>query len=265
MQHAKGELAIPAVPSRVVTCEGTMNLIALGFYPVGARNLDQDRRSYPEFADELGDIVDLGGQELDLEEVLALEPDLIIAGSPSYDDQYAQMTRIAPTVMEERAAVGTKHRWDQQLAYFAEVLGRDARAAELMDAFNARRDEFMAEMGERLGSTQISVMRVSDDSVKIFTKGSFSGGVLDRCGIRRPPQQDLDPAQTEDFTNGEDSEGYDISTERLREADADVIFLCVPVAGMPENDDEDDAATRANAEALTDNPLWEQLGARRSC
>lgn len=264
VQHALGEVEIPIRPKRLVTFEGTLNLVALGVIPIGARNMVQDEANHPEMRRQLTDIFDLGGQELDIEEVLALEPDLIIGTSPNRDDIYAQLSQIAPTVLYQDDALDRKHRWDEELLYFADVLGKEKEASELLVAYEARCAEFRSRMGERLETELVSVLRVSSSSTKIYTRGSFAGGVLQDAGLRRPAKQDLDAFQTNELTDGADREGYDISAERLREADGDVLFLSVrgtPSKRAPQEDQDKAAATEVAAGKLTDHPLWSRLGA----
>lgn len=263
VRHALGEVEIPADPRRLVTFEGTLNIIALGVVPIGARNITQDEANFPEMADVLTRIADLGTSELDIEEVLALEPDVIIGTSPNRDDIYGQLSKIAPTVLYRDDALDRKLRWDDELLFFADVLGREQQASDLLVAYEDRCAEFKARMGDRLRTTEVSVLRVSDDSMKIYTGGSFAGGVLVDAGLRRPPKQGLDAWETHKLTGGADEEGYDLSAERLREADGDVLFKSVrrpSPRDTKENQDEDRAA-QERARELSDHPLWRKLRA----
>jgi iron complex transport system substrate-binding protein len=119
-------------------------------------------------------------------------------------------------------------------------------------------------MGDRLATTHVSVLRVSRTSTKIYTLGSFAGGVLRDAGLRRPANQDLDGFATEKLTLGAETEGFEISPERLREADGDVLFV---VTQLPANQAEwtdQDRQVRANTDTLKQNPLWSQLAAAKN-
>lgn len=263
VQDGRGDVEIPVDPQRVVTTEQTLDLAILGVAPVGARNLEQDTRNYPEFSELLSDSVDLGTSDLDLEAVAALEPDLILTTTGRLDvaDQF---TTMAPTIFQDNDTPDKKHRWDETLLYYGDILGKKQEAEDLLAAYNARLEDFKTQMGDRLDTLTVSVLRVSDDNMKIYTLGSFAGGVLQDAGLLRPENQNLDAFETEELTNGEETEGFDLSTERLREADADVLFV---VTQLPDNEtewDDEDRIVRANADALKSNPLWEQLTASQN-
>lgn len=257
------EVEIPVAPQRVITTEQILDLLVLGVSPVGSRNLDQDTRAFPEFDELLVDTVDLGTEDLDLEEVVALEPDLIITtlGRLDVADQFRE---IAPTVFQDIQSPDKKHRWDETLLFVGDVVGKQQEAADLLAAYKARLEDFKAQMGDRLADTTVSVIRVGDDNLKIYTVGSFAGGVLQDAGILRPENQNLDAFETEKLTNGSDTEGFDLSTERLREADADVIFVVVDLPTDEAEYDDEDRLVAANAAALQSNPLWTQLEAAQN-
>ncbi|WP_051218496.1 iron-siderophore ABC transporter substrate-binding protein [Nocardioides insulae] len=157
VEHALGEAVIEEKPERVVTLgQGSAETaIALGTTPVGMEE-------YPWGADETGylpwihEAVDkrgdelpelfTGSTELDVEAILALEPDVILAPwSGITQEQYDVLSDIAPTVAyEEEPWVTT---WDQQIETVATALGEADRAddliSEIEDEFSeARRPEW---------------------------------------------------------------------------------------------------------------------------
>nr|MDT0660898.1 iron-siderophore ABC transporter substrate-binding protein [Micromonospora sp. DSM 115978] len=253
-------ITIPVDPQRVVITEQTLDYAVLGFAPAGARNLIQDTSNYPEFADLLSDTEDLGTSDLDFEQVLSLEPDLIITYTGRLDEA-DHFEAIAPTVYQDLDTPDRKHRWDETLTFVGDLIGKRAEADKLLGDYQTRLGEFKASMGDRLDSTEVSVIRVSDDSMKIYTLGSFSGGVLRDAGLKRPANQNLDAFEMEERTNGEESEGFDLSPERLSEADGDVIFVVTSIPTDPTRWDEEDKLAHENAEALDENPLFRQLRA----
>ncbi|MBV7282476.1 iron-siderophore ABC transporter substrate-binding protein [Corynebacterium sp. TAE3-ERU30] len=256
------EIAIPQDPQRLVSTKGITSMVALGITPVGIANMEVDLYSYPDVLSRLQEenVVDLNERELNIEKVMSLEPDVIIAATPRDDDYRETLAAIAPTVVitsgDER-----KHRWDDTLRFFARVMNKEDKAEELLDDYHERVDAFREKHGEYLKDKTVSVLRIRNDNLIIYTKSSFAGGVLDDVGIQRPDNQDLDLAATKAATNGESIEAFPLSPERLQEADADIMFVVVQVHEDPAEQDDRDKATLANVEQVKNHPLWNQLEA----
>jgi iron complex transport system substrate-binding protein len=143
IKHALGEATIESEPKRVVTIgfnEADFAL-ALGVQPVGERNVlgdfDADNRSWAR--DLMGEAKPekVGSNELELEKIAALQPDLIL-GIYSYIDQatYDKLSQIAPTV----AATSTKASdpWQQQTLTTGRALGREEQAKKLVAEVEAK-------------------------------------------------------------------------------------------------------------------------------
>lgn len=154
-----------------------------------------------------------------------------------------------------------KHRWDDTLRFFARVMNKEDKAEELLADYQKRVDEFKEKHGDFLKDKTVSVLRIRNDNLIIYTKSSFADGVLDQVGIKRPKNQDLDLAATKAATNGESIEAFPLSPERLNEADADIMFVVVQVHEDPSEQDDRDKATLANVEKVKNHPLWSKLNA----
>ncbi|MFD0076200.1 iron-siderophore ABC transporter substrate-binding protein [Streptomyces sp. NPDC127166] len=141
IKSALGEAVIKEKPQRVVTLgQGSAETaIALGNVPVGIE-------SYPWGSDKTGylpwihDAVKKagatlpkqfdGGEELDIEAITELEPDVILAPwSGITQKQYDLLKDIAPTVAYPDKAWSTD--WDQQIDIVAKALGQPEKAEEL--------------------------------------------------------------------------------------------------------------------------------------
>ncbi|MFE7507198.1 iron-siderophore ABC transporter substrate-binding protein [Promicromonospora sp. NPDC057488] len=141
--HALGEAEITRKPERVVTLGmgSAETAIALGTVPVGMEE-------YPWGSDETGYLpwvheelerqgAELpeqftGSTELDVESVVALEPDLILAPwSGVTQEQYDLLAEIAPTVAYPE--VPWTITWDEQIETIGAALGRPEEAAELVE------------------------------------------------------------------------------------------------------------------------------------
>ncbi|MGP5033682.1 iron-siderophore ABC transporter substrate-binding protein [Brachybacterium alimentarium] len=143
IEHALGTAEITEKPQRIVTLgQGSAETaIALGIIPVGVEE-------YPWGADDSGylpwiheAVTEAGGElpeqftgatELDVEAVLALEPDVILAPwSGVTQEQFDILTDIAPTVAyAEQPWVIT---WEEQITTIGKALGEDDAAKGLIN------------------------------------------------------------------------------------------------------------------------------------
>ncbi|MFI9123138.1 iron-siderophore ABC transporter substrate-binding protein [Streptomyces bikiniensis] len=141
IKSALGEAVIKDKPKRVVTLgQGSAETaIALGNVPVGIEE-------YPWGSDKTGYLPWIheavtksgaalpkqfkGGEELDIEAITELEPDVILAPwSGITQKQYDVLKDIAPTVAYPEKAWSTN--WDQQIEIVAKALGQPEKAKEL--------------------------------------------------------------------------------------------------------------------------------------
>lgn len=145
VQTLNGEVVVPARPERVATLTWTAPepLVDLGVTPVAIPDGSDNPLSHPQtYIDALADVPRIGDwNSISFEELLALEPDLIVG---STWDNYERAAQIAPTVeFEERS-------WHQDHASLAEAVGRVAEFEELRDEFDERVAEITAEYSEAL-------------------------------------------------------------------------------------------------------------------
>ncbi|WP_193106320.1 iron-siderophore ABC transporter substrate-binding protein [Brachybacterium sp. FME24] len=152
LEHALGTAEIPEKPQRIVTLgQGSAETaIALGIVPVGieeyAWGADPETGYLPWIHDAVtgtgGDLPEqfTGGTELDVEAILALEPDVILAPwSGLTQEQFDILTDIAPTVAyAEQPWVIT---WEEQITTIGAALGEDTAAAGLIDEIHATFEE----------------------------------------------------------------------------------------------------------------------------
>lgn len=143
IEHVHGATEIPTKPQRVVTLGWMAEdvVAALGTAPVGVpKSWAGDDQGYaPWFRDQVQNVLrqDLPavlkeGEEPDYEQILQLDPDLILAPhSGVTENQYKRLSAIAPTVAyPERAwRSGT---WQDLTGVVATALGEKARGDELI-------------------------------------------------------------------------------------------------------------------------------------
>lgn len=234
---ALGEVVVPQSPQRVIVLAQSAldNTLALGVKPIASTYAGFSQRSnYGNFPDYLASktegIANIGhASQPNFEAMLELSPDLILSSVDDHGQFYDRLSQIAPTVLVETRA--------DALTTYAEALGKTAEAETLIQAFEARIQQFRQQMGEALQTTEVSVLRFRPDQVRLYMKDSFCGYILEQVGLPRPPAQ----AKDKFFET--------VSLEAVPAMDGDVIFYF-------EDNPQDSMAQQVMA-----HPLWQQLGA----
>lgn len=232
--HAMGVTEVPDAPQRVVilTNEGTEALLYIGVTPVGAVQSWDGDPWYDHLDAQLADTTALGTElAVDLELLASLEPDLIIGNKVRQEKIYEQLSAIAPTVFAE--TLGGE--WQDNMTFYAEVLGKSDDAAAALAEFDRRTKDMAAQLGDAVNE-EISLVRFSPGRTRIYYKQTFGGIILNQIGFKRPAPQDNDGFAEE------------VTKERIPEMEGDRIFYFSADA------DPKDAVDNLN-DWLND-PLW---------
>ena len=235
--HAMGVTEVPDNPQRIVvlTNEGTEALLAVGVTPVGAVKSWLGNPWYDHIADQMADVTVLGEESaINLEVLVALEPDLIIANKTRHEKIYDQLSAIAPTVASERL----RGDWKINMALYTEAVGKGAEGKAALDAFDARVAALHDELGASLDE-KISIARFMAGQTRIMFKDSFSGLILAELGFHRPATQDKDEFAEE------------ITKERIPEFEGDRLIYFTYETGNGEGDTQ--------AKDWLADPLWNNL------
>jgi iron complex transport system substrate-binding protein len=265
VRHAMGETQVPANPQRVITLDTghLANALALGIQPIGStawyRNEYQTGLGSvePYLRDRTQKLTILGygfgANEVSLEKILLLKPDLIVAVSP-HKAIYEQLSKIAPTVVYDYPKGDG---WKDFLRASAEALGKTQEAEALLRNYHQRTQEFKQKMDASRVSVvapkeqanrlrhhapniQVSVIHPLQEGTRIMYRDFFGGSILQDVGLSRPPEQD------KDGTNS-----APVSLELIPKMGGDVIFSI-------SFRDEDSLKL---VEKLQNHPLWSQLEA----
>ncbi|MEL4506293.1 ABC transporter substrate-binding protein [Luteococcus sp. H138] len=163
IKHALGTATIEQAPSKVVTIgQGAAEAaIALGVFPAGTETYtwgaDKDghlpwvREAYEKAGKELPKTFE-GGEQLDVEAIAALEPDLVLAPwSGLTQKQYDLLAEMCPVVAYEKTAWTTT--WDAEIATVAKALGRPADGQKVIDELKKTLADAAAEHPDWKGKT----------------------------------------------------------------------------------------------------------------
>ncbi|MEU4132638.1 ABC transporter substrate-binding protein [Streptomyces wuyuanensis] len=235
LTHAMGTTELKAAPKRVVVLDvGELdNVVSLGVEPVGYAPAEGDDGIPSYLKKDAGSPRSVGTiNNLNLEAVARLKPDLILGSRLRAADKYEELSQIAPTVFSIRPGFT----WKENYLLNAAALDRTAAAEAKLDAY----EKNAARLGTDIGADKptVSMVRYMPDRIRLYAKASFIGTILDDAGLPRPANQQIEDLATE------------ISPEKIDEADADWIFT--GVYGDPAKTKRDTARS---------NPLWKNLKA----
>lgn len=239
IEHAMGETELKAQPKRVVVLDvGELdNVVSLGIKPVGLAPTEGSPELPSYLKKDAGTPKNVGTiNNLNLEAIAALKPDLILGSQLRAADKYDELSQIAPTVFSLRPGFT----WKENYLLNAAALDKTAQAKANLAAYEKKAKA----LGDKLGAKKptVSMVRYLPDGViRLYANASFIGTILKDVGIPRPKNQDIEDLAAE------------ISAENIDQADADYIFT--GVYGDPK------ATDKSKAQA---NPLWKNLGAVKS-
>ncbi|WP_328627996.1 iron-siderophore ABC transporter substrate-binding protein [Streptomyces sp. NBC_00353] len=235
LTHAMGKTELKSAPKRVVVLDvGEFdNVVSLGVKPVGYAPSEGDAAIPSYLKKDAGNPKNVGTiNNLNLEAIAGLKPDLILGSQLRAADKYDQLSKIAPTVFSIRPGFT----WKENYLLNAAALDRTAKAKSELDAYEKK----ATKLGEDIGPDKptISMVRYLPDRIRLYAKASFIGTILEDAGLPRPKNQQINDLAAE------------ISPEKIDEADADWIFT--GVYGDPKATKRDTARS---------NPLWKNLKA----
>lgn len=175
---ALGTTEITARPERVVTLGwgSTEAAIALGVTPVGMRDMKSELGKdgggiMPWVQEKLGDakpvLLPESSRSLPLEQIAALKPDVILSVQAGLTaDQYAQLSKIAPTVAQPGRNWQTS--WQDQTTLVGKALGREAEAKTLIANTDKRIAEVKTAHPEFAGKTVAAASATTTESLNFY-------------------------------------------------------------------------------------------------
>ena len=226
IEHAHGETVIPAEPQRIVTW-GWSNedvVIALGVIPVGMpfQSYGGGDNGIHDWVEEALAAVGAetptvlsAGAEPPVEQIAALEPDLIIAAySGITADQYALLSGIAPTVAYIGAPWSTP--WQDLTLVIGKALGKEAEAQALVADTTAWVEAEFARY-PALGEVSFASANDYDGSMAVYAPLDARMKFLSDFGmVMNPSVAALSP--------GDDAFYYPLSYELFDRLEADIFI-----------------------------------------
>lgn len=238
LDTAYGAVSLDGTPQRVVVLTETAldTALALGVKPVGTLATRGGTGVAGYLKAKAGPIALVGtSREVNLETVLQLQPDLILAAPDLSRDLYAKLSLMAPTLVPKGNAFDA---WQDVTTFYAEALGKRAEADAYLEQIDAR----IAALKKAVKPGVVaSVVRWNPQGPIVMSNQLFAGQLLGQLGFEST-------ALARSLTEKPHSDT--LSLENLSQVDGDWLLL----ASL--NPDGDKALLQARSQ-----PAFERLNA----
>jgi iron complex transport system substrate-binding protein len=245
----RGTVHLDAPATKIVSLEWglTENLVALGVKPAGEADV-KGYNLWDTSAPIDASTPDVGNRgEPSLDAIVALHPDLVVTTTDLPENVIKQIASRVPVLAlrgsDSSDPIGYMRRTVETLA---KVTGTQAQGEKILAGFDAKVDAAKADL-EKAGKTGAPFVMADgwiDNgtvSVRLYTPGSFLGGVAAELGLKNQ------------WTTGGDKD-YGLATTDVegltKITDTDTTF----VYGANDSDGGDPFA-----DGLKDNKVWKQL------
>lgn len=253
--HELGSACVPEDPQRIVTLDSVTvlpTLLDLDVPVAGALRVYPAGDPFPDYLDDADTHgIELVGtmQEIDLEQVAALQPDLIIGTALTVGPVQAELERIAPTVAVRFAVYEPD--WDADIRLIGTTVGREQGVEEQLTRLAAEAERTREQLAA-VESPTLTRVDVYQGAPLYYSFGcTWIGDVLGSAGVRQPDGQrsECTPGDVQSALNP-------LSLEEVSVLDAGAIVA------YQQQDSDATLGTSPLAE-LERSPLWQDLDAVR--
>lgn len=184
---AYGPVQVNGTPKRIVTLyEGALDAaIAFGSHPVGAI-ITRGGTSVAEYIQRRAGNIEIVGApgETNLEAVIALQPDIILASAQTNQQQYELLSAIAPTVVPNVPPYRSDS-WILETRLFAKALGREEQGEAAIRKVKDRIAEVSMQVSANVPEDQrgASVVRWMPQGALVMASGIFSATLVESVGF----------------------------------------------------------------------------------
>ncbi|NEW06355.1 iron-siderophore ABC transporter substrate-binding protein [Paenibacillus sp. SYP-B3998] len=243
IQHLKGEMTFENVPKKIVVLDVQYadQMLALGIKPAGSVVAETDNGLPPYLGDKMGNIPLLGTYlEPNLEGIIAIEPDLIIA-TDYHNKIYENLVKIAPTIILQR-----NEDWQTVLLKFGQILNKQQEAQEMVNGYKQKISDLKTALANKMKGQTVALIRPRDKMIRLQTTSHRTSQILyDDLGLT-PPQMAI---------NGKDTSVM-ISLEVIPELAADHMFLLQDDTNLELTTKFQDTSIWKNLKAVKDNHVY---------
>lgn len=230
------DVEIPTNPQRVVALWSIGEMLALDTKPIGATS-----HLLRFYSDEEKQDVEIVGDDVmgDYENILELNPDLILVYARATEEELAQYSKIAPTVAT--AFFGDPF---ESLKDMGDILNKQEQAEQWIEDYNKRIELVHTDLADlNIKNEKALVLQLALKNMYIYNSSTFPT-IYDAYEFELPDAQ-------RKFQEDDSFVSQQLSLEVLPEfSDADRIFIIV-------NDEESKSAL----ENLKESSIWNSLPA----
>ncbi|MGL4521424.1 MAG: ABC transporter substrate-binding protein [Bacilli bacterium] len=209
VKHLYGETEVPADPKKVVvlshvTWEGS--LVSVGVKPYAV--MTYDGQFAPHLKDQLSEVVQIPyADEISKEEILKLEPDLLIV-SDRYKAVYDELATVIPTV-----AIEVGGDWKEDHLKLTEAVGKKAEGEAVLASLKEKAEKIGSEIKAKIGDKNVMAVSINKKDIRVYGKINHAVNELLYDDLQLTPTKNL----PDDF-------GVNISIEGLLEYNPDYIL-----------------------------------------
>lgn len=173
--HNGGKSTVPVEPQRIVADWFYGELLALGVRPIG----------YPEYL--LSEYPYAGSQGTEglgeaVEQIVELNPDLIVS---TWDDSYAQYSKIAPSVLLQ-----LNDGLIDKMRVIGELVNKQEAAEAWIASFEQKLQAARQRLAEQIApDTTVTILGIFQKDVKVYSNKNMGGDVLYNLLQVNPPQK----------------------------------------------------------------------------
>jgi iron complex transport system substrate-binding protein len=220
---AMGDVEVPVNPKRVVVIFVQGDVLALGITPVGT-----SFNTGAVFENEAQEISVIDAYSINEEEIMALDPDLILWNTED-ETTYQALSNIAPTIACDYFGMN----YQERLRFMGEVLNRSEKAEELIQAFESKIENAKQKLAdEGLGDKSVLCIEKREDVLSASWLGRGGPLMYDLLGFKAPEK--LQEAM-KDSKNAQ-AGGVKLSYEVINEYAGDFILVNGTMGDFGDND-----------------------------
>ncbi|RBO84020.1 ABC transporter substrate-binding protein [Marinomonas aquiplantarum] len=182
-----GDVTVSDKVERIVTVhEGALDAaFALGFEPIGAIST-RGGDGVASYIQETAKNVNIVGtsRETNLEAVIAQRPDIILASYRLPAEQYALLSKIAPTIVPQGKGIRPDG-WIREMRVYAKALNREQKAEQIIQAVADRAAQIKTQLETKLPADQrgAALIRWMPQGALVLTTQFFTSGLLAQAGF----------------------------------------------------------------------------------
>lgn len=220
LDTAYGDVEVEGTPERVVTLyEGALDAsLAAGITPLGAvttRGGDNVAEYVEAHLSEDRPAIMGVVREINIEAVLAQQPDLILAPAQLPDEQYQLLSRIAPTVVPHSQPLAADN-WKAEARLYGEALNREDAIEDAINAVDQRTSALAEALTDANVSGTAFLVRWMPGGPMVMSENLIATGLLEQVGL---------DVQGADLIGERGVHSDVLSLENLSQVDGDWLFL----------------------------------------